>query len=127
MLDKATWGTLESLWREGNSINRTVAARAESKASALRLIMRSVFSAIASTVDFWHASGIIDLITAAEAGQAIDSGGSSTKESHLAEQALLQSFVAWANATTVTIDGVDYTLPASPKTMIQQQPEKVSS
>lgn len=126
MIDRETQRRIESLWTESRSTTLTAAARLERKAEALRMIMRVALDAASSAKEFWDDTGLLALTLAANSGEAIDDGGTYTKEEVIAVQSLFNSFAAWSRATTVTIDGNDITLPATPRQMFAAQPERVS-
>jgi hypothetical protein len=127
MFDKETTNQIAALWRESKSVSLTPAARLEAMIAAFQLAMRVIVDDIESVQKFWDTSGIIDSVATATSGNAIDAGGTVTKESILEFQVLFLAFKQWLAADVeATVSGQTVTLTKTPTQLIMQQPEKVS-
>lgn len=127
MFDKETTNEISALWRESRSVSRTAAARLEAMISAFLLPMRIIVDAVESVQKFWDSTDLATLLAAAENGEALDSGGTITKQSVSKYQALFLAFKVWLNTpVSVTIGEVTIDLDETPTQLIMKQPEKVS-
>ena len=132
MIDKQTQRTLESLLVTARSTTVQDGVRLEAMADALRIVMRAALATAAEAKSIWNDTGLEAITLATGTGESV-AGSTYTREAILLAQMLFNSFDKWSRVDTMDITDPDteaaatITLPASPKTMIQQQPEKVSS
>jgi hypothetical protein len=127
MFDKETTNQISALWRDSKSVTLTPAARLEAMIAAFQLAMRVIIDDIESVQKFWDTSGIIDSVATATSGNAVDAGGTVTKESVLEFQVLFLAFRQWLSADVeATVGESTVTLEKTPTELIMQQPEKAS-
>ena len=126
MIDKHTQNQIQNSWRDSHSTTLTEAARLERMTDAFLLTMRSVTNSVESVQQFWDNAAMLALLSAASEGEALDAGGTITKEAVVKYQVLFLSFKEWLNAATVaTVLGEETTLTETPLQLIMRQPEKV--
>ena len=126
MIDRELQRQIEIAWRESKSTTLTEAARLERMIEAFLLTMRPVCDAVESVQQYWDNADMNTLLAAAGTGEALDSGGTVTKESVVKYQVLFLSFKAWlAAATEADVLGTPVTLDETPRQLITRQPEKV--
>lgn len=128
MIDRDMANAISAAWRESKSVTGTPAARLEFMFTAFLLPMRVIVDAVESAQRLWDTSGLIDLFAAAQDGEALDAGGTITKEAVTKYRILFLAFKTWLNTpVSVTIEGNQITLVETPTNLINRQPEKVSS
>lgn len=126
MIDKHTQTQIQNLWRESHSTTLTEAARLERMTDAFLLSMRSITNSVEAVQQFWDNTDMLTLLAAAAEGEALDAGGTITKEAVVKYQVLFLSFKEWLSAaTTATVLGQETTLTETPLQLIMRQPEKV--
>ena len=127
MIDRELQRQIEQSWRESKSTTATEAQRLESMIEAFLLSMRPIVDAVESVQQFWDNADMNTLLAATGTGEALDTGGTVTKESVVKYQVLFLSFKEWlAAATEADVLGRPVTLDETSRQLITRQPEKVS-
>ena len=131
MIDKQTQRTLESLLVTARSTTVQDGVRLEAMADALRIVMRAALATAAEAKSLWNDTGLEAITLAAGTGESV-AGSTYTREAILLAQMLFNSFDKWSRVATMDITDPDteaaatIALPATPRQIFMQQPEKIS-
>lgn len=137
MIDRELASNASNYWRQSDMPGFSPAQRLEAKLTAFQMIMTSIIGGVDNVQRFWDSTDLLTALVTAEAGAALDEGGTITKEAVIKYQTLFRSFQNWLNTEvsadlptgTIGPDGnmvmMPMTLEETPAQLIMRRPESV--
>ena len=126
MISREEQRLIQASWQQATQVSATDAQRLEAMIDAFLYMMRRIASGVEDVQQFWDNADMITKLVAAGSGEALDSGGTVTKEAITKYQVLFLSFKEWlSTAASADVLGTPTTLTETPLQLIMRQPEKV--